>query len=268
MSSLALPKHWQFNWPLLMAHLKKGPGGNLLRNDAGHLVKGCSGSSLCCKDTIGINCTISGAVYAERGLAVNIGTPPFFNKWDLRGFDYWDYRDANATWYRALTMLDGATKTSGNCYTGFDGNSTSSDVIDVLIGEVTERHYSQISADPVSAPVEPVWVESDATGSYAYYLVDHVSDLYLRFGPGNEFRMVSKITSSTLTTVGPPAGSPPSGGAGVQTVGTELVVVGEIFPLLGAFRAKGFCASETDDRRHLQFINYDNSVTCDWSPEL
>lgn len=43
MSALLLPKHWRFNYPLLMGHLKKGAGGHLLRNTAHHLVKSCGG---------------------------------------------------------------------------------------------------------------------------------------------------------------------------------------------------------------------------------
>lgn len=41
MSALILPKHWRFNAPLLMGHLKKGSGGHLLHTASGHLVNAC-----------------------------------------------------------------------------------------------------------------------------------------------------------------------------------------------------------------------------------
>lgn len=45
MSGLLLSKHWRFNMPMLMGHLKKGASGHLLRNTAHHLVKACRACS-------------------------------------------------------------------------------------------------------------------------------------------------------------------------------------------------------------------------------
>lgn len=48
MSSLTLPPHWKFNFPLLMGHLKKSSSGHLLRTDPGHLVNDCAEIVSCC----------------------------------------------------------------------------------------------------------------------------------------------------------------------------------------------------------------------------
>ena len=62
MSSIAIPKHWRFNYPLLMGHLKKGPGGHLLRNANEHLVKNCTGETgACCDYAPPMSVTFSGA---------------------------------------------------------------------------------------------------------------------------------------------------------------------------------------------------------------
>lgn len=50
MSALILPKHWRFNLPMLMGHLKKGAGGHLLHTGSGHLVNDC-GEAPCVRVT-------------------------------------------------------------------------------------------------------------------------------------------------------------------------------------------------------------------------
>lgn len=52
MSILTIPKHWRFDWPLLMGHLKKGPVGHLLYTSSGHLVTDCDPPvpAACCID--------------------------------------------------------------------------------------------------------------------------------------------------------------------------------------------------------------------------
>lgn len=62
MSSLILPKHWRFNWPLLMGHLKKGSGGHLLKNSAGHLVNVCDTCPECTDYSRNWDVTISNIV--------------------------------------------------------------------------------------------------------------------------------------------------------------------------------------------------------------
>jgi len=60
--AIVLPKHWRFNYPLLMGHLKKGAGGHLLRNAAHHLVNDCGGGGVCCDYLPStITATLSGA---------------------------------------------------------------------------------------------------------------------------------------------------------------------------------------------------------------
>lgn len=251
----------------MSGHLRKNAGGHLLKNTAGHLVK--CGGGLCCKDTIGINCTISGASASlVYGASTRSGSHPFY-VWDLYRVDVYEYGDVNNTWYRDLVMEDSGTKTSSNCYDGFATTSSSGDITDVLLGEVTERHYSNIDDGFVHAEFEPVWTEADATGSYAYYLVEHVADLFLRFGPHKQFRMVSKITASSLTTVGSPVGSAPTGGAGALAIGTESVVLGPVLPGLSTYDAKGFCIAEDDTRLYRHIITtIGETILCEWSPQL
>lgn len=122
MSGIAIPKHWRFNWPMLMGHLKKGSGGHLLHNAAGHLVKAC-----------GCSCTVLASGYPSCGCQT-----ADYSAYLTRGAA--TFTVTGSTTPNALTFKGG---TCGASYTGSTGPSIAGTYI-VSCGTIGQCYWHAV----------------------------------------------------------------------------------------------------------------------------
>jgi hypothetical protein len=225
----------------------------------------CTPVDPCCVKSIGTHGIFSNAPGETLIASTTTFTPGF--TYGLYRMDISDYSDLNCSWYRDFEMEPPNLKTEHVCYDRIVAGR-------IAIGSIWTKYYKvgnyslgyEIFHNSYKDPAD--LDESDAMlGEWG--LVENHADVFLEFSYdvyyGFYVRIISKITSSSVTQSGTPWSSAPS----PLVVDDEYVVVGDIF-LLAGNQIEGLCGPYhgTKIRRVLDSTTIAGSITYDAWPEI
>lgn len=190
-------------------------------------VTGCEPTLPCCINTVSISGVFSGRVTATQQTTQGGG----IHVWEITGFLFSDFTEANVAWVRALEMV-ADVKTDTNCYNSFGDER-------IKIGEAVTRQYVKVAADwKPAGTTEPTWTEAEVIDAYSYWLKTVTYDLFLVFD-GSKVGVLSKITDSDVVNY---FSTPP--GPSNETIGFESYVI-PLNDIVGRTHLIGQCGYES-----------------------